>query len=195
MGMNTDKHTRVCATCGQGFTRNSSAVRHNYNLHSGQAMIVRPYDYIIGRLRGEFSPSDPAMYKSYRKNRANSSVFNYPFQTKNNERTNSEVYADTRTLESHTPNFMYTPYSHERVLNPTSRIANRPISQKLPYDSSRLLEQKLKLEELRFILFKNYAPLVAGELLANITYLAKIKNDNNFLDFSLNFQRMKFGNA
>ena len=61
--MNTDKHTCVCAACGQGFTRKSSGARHIYNLHAGQAVIVKPYEYIIGRLNGEFLPGDPAAYR------------------------------------------------------------------------------------------------------------------------------------
>jgi len=63
-------HDWVCATCGQGLTRKSTAIRHNSNLHSGTAMLVRPYDYIIGRLSGRFLPSDPSLYR--RKNRNDS---------------------------------------------------------------------------------------------------------------------------
>ncbi|MGB7663670.1 MAG: hypothetical protein WBL67_13130 [Nitrososphaeraceae archaeon] len=99
--MNIDKHTCVCATCGQGFTRRSSAVRHNNDLHSGQAMIVKPYDYIIGRLKGEFSPGDPAIYRSNLRNQSNFSVYKQPFQTKNHERTNCRIHADVRAYESH----------------------------------------------------------------------------------------------
>ena len=35
-----------------GTTRKGSAIRHNDNLHSGSAMIVRPVEYIIGSLDG-----------------------------------------------------------------------------------------------------------------------------------------------
>jgi uncharacterized Zn-finger protein len=92
--VNTDKHTCVCATCGQGFTRKSSAVRHNNILHYGQAMIVKPYDYIIGRLRGEFSHGDPDIYKNNRRDQTNSSVYNQPYQTKNNDKPNFRIHAD-----------------------------------------------------------------------------------------------------
>jgi hypothetical protein len=70
--VNSDIHTRICSTCGQGFTRNSSVVWHNNSLHCGHAIIVRPYDYIIGRLRGEFLPADPALYRRDHKNRRKS---------------------------------------------------------------------------------------------------------------------------
>ena len=41
--MSLDKHSWVCSICGQGLTRKSTAVRHNNNLHSGGAVLVRPY--------------------------------------------------------------------------------------------------------------------------------------------------------
>jgi hypothetical protein len=56
-----DKHTWVCSICGQGLTRKSTANRHNNNQHSGGALLVRPYDYIIRMLNGRFLPSDPSL--------------------------------------------------------------------------------------------------------------------------------------
>lgn len=54
MNMKTfDKYTWICAICSQGFSRKPSAKRHNNNLHSRGAMIVRPLEYIIGRLNGK----------------------------------------------------------------------------------------------------------------------------------------------
>ena len=40
----------ACSMCGQGFTRKRSANRHNLNLHSGQALVTRTMEYIIGRV-------------------------------------------------------------------------------------------------------------------------------------------------
>ena len=68
-----DKHTWVCSICGQGLTRKSTANRHNNNLHSGAASLVRPYEYIIGRLNGAFSQSDPSLYR--RKKDVSNSVY------------------------------------------------------------------------------------------------------------------------
>jgi hypothetical protein len=47
-------YTWVCSICGQGFTRKTSARRHNGNLHLEQANIVRPFDYVFGRVSGHF---------------------------------------------------------------------------------------------------------------------------------------------
>ena len=44
----------ACSMCGQGFTRKRSANRHNLNLHSGQALVIRTMEYIIGRVNGTF---------------------------------------------------------------------------------------------------------------------------------------------
>lgn len=58
------KHTWVCSLCGQGLTRKSSANRHNNSLHAGRAGVVRPFEYIIERINGNFStPKDPLMYR------------------------------------------------------------------------------------------------------------------------------------
>jgi hypothetical protein len=70
------RHTWVCSLCGQGLTRKSSANRHNNNLHSGQAAIVRPYEYIIGRLNGNFhSPKDPLTYRHHENLNGNNNDF------------------------------------------------------------------------------------------------------------------------
>jgi CDP-glycerol glycerophosphotransferase (TagB/SpsB family) len=41
--------------CGQDFTRRS-AKRHNGSLHNGSANLIRPLDYITGRLYGHIYP-------------------------------------------------------------------------------------------------------------------------------------------
>jgi len=156
-------------------------------------MIVKPYDYIIGRLKGEFSSGDPGIYRSNRRNQTTSSVYNQPIQTKNNERTNSRTHTDVLAHESYLPNFMDTMGSQGR--NPISGGPQLPVKQETPYDSNIPVERKFKLEELRSLLFKNYPPQVANQILVQIIYLAEIANDDAFLDYSLNFQRTRFGSA
>lgn len=58
----------VCATCSQDFTRKSSAERHNRKIHFGMGIIVRFFDYIVGRLEGKYAASDPYFF---RKNHGN----------------------------------------------------------------------------------------------------------------------------
>ena len=80
----TGKDTWVCTICGGGFTRRSTANRHNRNLHVGNGMIVRPYEYIIGRQNGSLpEPTDPLLFRKNNKKTQNSSTNNaaYPVCT------------------------------------------------------------------------------------------------------------------
>jgi hypothetical protein len=191
--VNTDKHTCVCATCGQGFTRNSSAVRHNNILHSGYAMIVKPYDYIIGRLRGEFSPGDPGIYRSNRRNQT-TSVYNQPIQTQNNERTNSRIHADVLAHELHPPNSI-NPMSYERAPSRSSETPQWSVNQKMPYTSNKLTEHELKLNELKVLLYRNFHPQTAARLLAQHINLPDTESNDVYLESVLNWLRTRSGSA
>jgi hypothetical protein len=65
--MNNNNKSYVCTICSQDFTRKGSGRRHNTNLHSGTATIVRYIDYIIGRTSGHYLPSDPLLYRNKKK--------------------------------------------------------------------------------------------------------------------------------
>ena len=82
--MSLDKHSWVCSICGQGLTRKSTAVRHNNNLHSGGAVLVRPYEYIIGRLNGKFLQDDPSSYRHNKRSQKNMSDSIYHHHGDNN---------------------------------------------------------------------------------------------------------------
>src|ERR1051325_5402857 len=58
-----DNKSWVCCTCGQGVTRRSSGLRHINKLHSGKAILVRPYVYVAGIVSGRFQQSDPSLYR------------------------------------------------------------------------------------------------------------------------------------
>jgi hypothetical protein len=65
--MKNNNKSYVCTICSQDFTRKGSGRRHNANLHSGTATIVRYIDYIIGRTSGHYLPSDPLLYRNKKK--------------------------------------------------------------------------------------------------------------------------------
>jgi hypothetical protein len=46
----------ACPTCGEDFTRKSSAVRHSSNLHNGGSLPVRYINYLTGMLSGKYPP-------------------------------------------------------------------------------------------------------------------------------------------
>ena len=62
---NKMKHHKiwVCTVCSQTFTRNSSAKRHNINLHEGKGVYVRFIDYEIGRVQGKYFQNNPVFYR------------------------------------------------------------------------------------------------------------------------------------
>ena len=70
----------VCVTCGQDFTRNYSAIRHNRLLHQQTGKIVRTLEYIIGRVNGVYLPADPILFRRKRREHtANDGRSNFPF--------------------------------------------------------------------------------------------------------------------
>jgi len=78
------QHRWVCTICGDGFTRKTSADRHNGNLHSGYGLIVRPFEYLVGRQNGTFSkPVDPLIFRKnknanyFRNNTAEYSAYSH----------------------------------------------------------------------------------------------------------------------
>jgi hypothetical protein len=193
--VNSDKHTRVCSTCGQGFTRNSSAIRHNNSLHSGHATILGPYDYIIGRLRGEFLPADPALYRLDHKNLRKSLGPGYQYRIDHNDNPFFDIHLDSSEQLWSPPDMLQPAERQSRPLyhrfgKPTSQL-----DQESFIGSYGSLERKSKLEELRVLLYKNYPPLVADRILAQNTYVVYQSNDDAFLESSLMFLRARFGNA
>jgi hypothetical protein len=67
----TKNPSYVCSTCGQDFTRKSNAKRHNQNIHSDKAEIVRFLEYLIGRISGKYLPGDPLSYRPKNRNKNN----------------------------------------------------------------------------------------------------------------------------
>lgn len=185
--MNTDKHTCVCATCGQGFTRKTSAARHNNNLHHGKAIIVKPYDYIVGRLSGEYSPGDPAIYRSNWGNRNNSSVYNQSIQTNKNYQTNITTRTDTRAQELHLSNSI-NPIGQEITPYHSLGTPRWPLNTKRPYASNQLKDHELKLDdELKMLLYRNFPPHLAAQLFEQNSILDNTPENNNYLGSIMNW--------
>jgi hypothetical protein len=157
-------------------------------------MIVKPYDYIIGRLRDEFSPGNPGIYRSNRRNQTTSSVYNQPIQTKNNERTNSRIHADVRAHESHPPGSI-NPMNHGRAQYRSSETPQWPVNQKPPYTSNQLTEHELKLNELKVLLYRNFPPQFAAQTFAQNSRLSDTAENNAYLESLLNSLRPMSGSV
>ncbi|MBV9176673.1 MAG: hypothetical protein JO297_06520 [Nitrososphaeraceae archaeon] len=159
--MTLGKHNWICSICGQGLTRKSTAKRHNNNLHSGAGLLVRPYDYIIGRLNGTFSQSDPSLFR--RKKNVSDSIYQQQ-HTKSNH-IKATVYTQSGAAPSHIQT------SHKSVDNVQA-----------PPDMEKMTDIMLKLPEFKILLNKHYSPDVASQIIASAAYLASQGNSKVFLD-------------
>jgi hypothetical protein len=156
--MTLDKHTWICSICGQGLTRKSTANRHNNNLHSGVALLVRPYEYIIGRLNGTFSQSDPSLYRR-KENVMSDSI--YQQSTKSNDIKRS-VYAQSAPAPLQQPS--HKPVDDVRA--PTDNL-------------EKMSEMMLKLPELKILVNKHLPPYEASQIISNASYLASKGTQRN----------------
>jgi hypothetical protein len=160
--MTLDKHTWICSICGQGLTRKSTAKRHNNNLHLGAALLVRPYEYIIGRLNGTFSPSDPSLFR--RKKNVSDSIYQQQSVKKSNE-LKATVYTQSGAAPLH--------------VQPSHILVNNV---QAPTDMEKMTDIMLKLPEFKILVNKHLPPYEARQIIANAVYLASQGNSKVFLD-------------
>jgi hypothetical protein len=153
--MTIGKHTWICSICGQGLTRKSTANRHNNNLHSGAASLVRPYEYIIGRLNGTFSQSDPSLFRR-KKNVSDTIYQQQPIKS-------NDIKATVYTQSGVTP--LQIPSSHKPVDNV-----------QVPTDMEKMMDNMLKLPELKTLVNKHLPPYEASQIIASATYLVSQGN-------------------
>lgn len=179
----------ICAICGEDFTRMPSAKRHNNNLHPSGAMIVRPIEYIIGRLIGKFPvPLDPLSYRRNKKSQMNAFGPNY----------HSESILDMKEDQGYYGNVRQQPKDNDNknlfYLDSDSQNTTKPHKLKEPehYKSSgslaKLVETKLKVEELKMLLYKYHPAWKASQLLEYVLYLVG-QGDHDFLDERLTWLR------
>jgi hypothetical protein len=186
--MNFGKHNWVCSLCGQGLTRKSTAIRHNNNLHFGSAMIVRPHDYIIGRLNGTFFQSDPSLYRHDKRGRKNVADSIYHNNVDNKRSSGAELdgmvhesdYGNTRQQQpakSNNVNSMF--YDQSGPPYQTSHNGS---------DTSKMSERLLKLKELEILVNKHFSPQNANTI-RNIAATQVSLADDVSLDINLAFLR------
>jgi len=190
-----DKHTWVCSICGQGLTRKSTANRHNNNLHLGGAMIVRPYEYIIGRLNGKFLQSDPSLYRH--KNGSQKSMsgpINHPFGNDNRmvfgalsfagNTMHKGEYGETSQQITKFNGVERSVYAESGPPTPSHKV----VDVKTPDTVQKLFERTLKLKETEILLKKHYRPEDAKQIIS-ATCMQVHLGDDDSLDTNLTFLR------
>lgn len=186
----TSKSKWVCGTCGQGLTRKASAKRHNNALHFGLAMVVRPFDYIIGRINREFSINDSSLYRLNKKDNLlpptyiNSAEDNIDFLNKNiRDNTSDQLGIGSEPQQRSDNNKWHRFDTSQRK---TDRLQESP---DIPPDQlGNLVGRHAKLLEFRILVNKYYHPQKADEILRMIALL-DIKGKENYLDENLNWLR------
>jgi len=186
------KNNWSCAICGQGFTRKTSAKRHNKNLHNGNCVIIRTQEYIIGRLQGKFPDAiDPSefRYKShpYQQNPLGavpvshlgytpaSHEKNYTYDPKPTTVKLARGYEEARSYEM--------PPLPDTQMKPDSGLAS-PFVQDL--------KRNAKLQEIRTLAHRYCVPEHARQV-AKIAAGAYGIRDDGHLDFMLN--NLRRGNS
>jgi hypothetical protein len=161
------QHRWVCTICGDGFTRRTSAIRHNGNLHSGYGLIVRPFEYLVGRQNGTFSkPVDPLIFRKNKKAnyfRNNSAEYSaYTHEAYNNCR---HVY---RNPDNFGPNRIETQdtcpsIASQVVREQTNQARGQTGLSQADIDIERMPKNN-KLQELRRLLNLYYGPIEANTI-------------------------------
>jgi hypothetical protein len=189
-----DKHTWVCSICGQGLTRKSTAVRHNNNLHSRAAMLVRPYEYIVGRLNGKFLQSDPSLYRQNKRSQKNMSDSIYHHEADNN-RTRFGAVQDNIVHEHGYGNVRQQPTKSNDVKrtfyaqsDPPLQPSYKPADVKAYDTVEKLSDRMLKLKELEILVNKHYSPQDAKQIIIMAHIQANLEDDDS-LDKNLTFLR------
>lgn len=157
----------ICAICSKGFTRKSSAKRHNDNLHSSGAMVVRPIEYIIGRLNGKFPvPHDPLSYRRNNKSQMNALR---PTLSKSILDIREDIQYDGNIRQQPIDNYTKRPlYLHPTLDTSILQSLKKPSSYKSSGSLKEIEGTKSKLEELRFLLNKHYPAWGASQQLVSV---------------------------
>ena len=190
--MMSHKCSWVCSICGEGLTRRTSATRHNRNLHSGKARIVRPLEYIIGRVNREYPvPRDPLSYRhrtinnNKNKSKGNSSAILSPYY---HEGTNDD--SDFRDKKFGSGESLFSdrglgtaPLIPTQDEDASQQRYNATAEKDSPgHVLRRSLEISFKLKELKKLLNKHYPSELADQLFGRILFQLQGVNGEKFLE-------------
>jgi hypothetical protein len=189
----------ICTICSQDFTRKESGRRHNTNLHSGTATIVRYIDYIIGRISGHYLPSDPLLYrKNKKKKHTNISSNNY------DNGSGFKVIADNthdtgfcrnpadELIDHNNNNYVdkqFLPHTDVFSLKSQQPMQNRAANTSSSSYSEEYKQARSKLFELEQLLTPFYPPQFIYNALNTIVRICNMRGGYTTIDEALENHR------
>jgi hypothetical protein len=169
------KHTWICAICGQGFTRKTTGVRHSKNLHAGNPILVRPYEYIVGRLSGTYKQSDPLLFRRKKREGTTSKLSSV---------NDPETQGSQQKGNQHVDNYGVVP----------SLGLSEQISDRMPASSSaepmkETMSRSEKLKEIIKLAQMHYSPDNARCIIMAAYVQGGVFRDNSSLSQTLEYLR------
>lgn len=182
----TSQHRWVCTICGEGFTRRTSANRHNGNLHGGNIMIVRPLEYIIGRQNGTFGkPIDPLSFRKSNIQKPNE-ISAYGFTAYSHERPNDDSNLNANFYRSKTYGNQIMHQHPDNSLTSYEQRTESTIGQgNASYPTLENMTKFQKLAEVERLLFQYHNPTDAQAVLKVINLQVFNFNDESGLNYQL----------
>jgi hypothetical protein len=180
------QHRWVCTICGEGFTRRTSAKRHNGNLHGGNSLIVRPLEYIIGRQNGTFGkPIDPLSFRKGNIQKLDE-ISAYGFTAYSHERPNDDSNPNANFYGSKIYGNQTMHQRPDNVLTSYKQRTESTIGQgNASYPTLEKMTKFEKLTELERLLPQYYSPADAQHLLNLINLQVYNFNDESGLNHQL----------
>jgi hypothetical protein len=196
--MKNNNNSYVCTICSQDFTRKASGRRHNTNLHSGTATIVRSIDYMIGRISGHYLPSDPLLYRNKKKKHINISSSNnydngFGFTViADNTHDTGFCRNPTDELIDHYNNNVdkqFLHHTHVFGLKSQHPMQNRAVNTSSSRYSDEYKQARSKLFELEQLLTPFCSPQVIYNTLNIIVRHCNMRGDYTIIDEALENHR------
>jgi hypothetical protein len=179
------KSNWVCGKCGQGFTRKYSASRHIGNLHFGNAGIFRPFEYIVARINGQVTPSDPLFFRNKKIQWNQNNKMNPATSVIAKDEISYNVDCQNPIQQRWNDNFYQRPHQQDSY----SPIAVPPkIARNYSWEQN--IESMSKLNEFKIMLSKYCSPQDTWQLSSMASYLLSRGNDD-FIDEWLSLLRKK----
>jgi hypothetical protein len=169
-------------------------------------MLVRPYDYIIGRLNGKFLQSDPSSYRHNKRSQKNMSDSIYHHHGADNNRTGFGAIPGSIVHERGHENLRQQPTKSNDDIKSTFYAQSDPALQpshelvgvdvKASDTVEKLSGRMLKLKEIEILVNKHCPPQDAKQIIIMAGMQVNLGDDDSLdknLAFLRNMDRAKSG--